>query len=313
VLLRAAALGEREQVRVALLAGGHQRAQRRVLLALGYTLPGALLRDALLEGDERERMQALAQAKDLALLSMIATRADRSLAERAAALRAIESVPTLRALYPTLPRALRSELAPRLARDPASRALVERHDPHALASDDTLAAALFSARADERGAAAMVLRERSAWPAITRAAQANPGQLVPHGPGVAPRALIEAGVCPSRSQVLAFSAALVPTLSRAEHAALRVHAGGASVDVLRGLERARLHALLVELAGRTELPPGAAAALRAELPGWDWPERMWATRALGQADTREPLTLVRESPSPHTRADACEKAQQAAN
>ncbi|MET0284698.1 MAG: hypothetical protein ABW352_09520 [Polyangiales bacterium] len=313
VLWRAAALGERELVHAALLAGAPRRAQRRVLLALGHTLPIALLRGALLEGDERERMQALAQAKDPALLTLVATRQDRSFRERAAALRALDDGATLRALYPTLPRALRSELAPRLARDPAARALLERFDPAVLASDDEWADALFSARAEQRAAAAAVLREREAWPAITRAAQRNPSQLVPHGPGVAPRGLLEAGVCPDRAQVLAFSAALIPTLSGDEHVALRVHAGGARPDSLRGLDRAHLHALLVELAARSELPPGAAEALRADRSRWDWPERMWATRALGQADAREPLKLVRESPSPHTRADACVRAQRAAN
>jgi Flp pilus assembly protein TadD len=323
VLLRAAARLGREPARAALLSAVDRRAQRRVLLALGEPLPIAALRSALVEGDERERARALAQVRPdpalTAALSALAVRVDRSLDERAAALRALPSS-AQRSLYPGLPRALRAEVLLRLSADPAARALLERersaHDPairaaaeRALASDDALAPALFSPRAAERAAAAEALRDRDAWDAITRAAQANPAQLVPFGPGVVPSALIEAGMCPAREQVVAFSAALIPVL---EDVALLVHAGGAHAETLRGLSNRQLDVLLRELAGRTELPPGAAEALRAERPRRDWPERMWATRALGQADARETMELVGSSAEPYTRAGTC-AAQRTAN
>ncbi|HEX5660269.1 MAG TPA: hypothetical protein VFX59_23905 [Polyangiales bacterium] len=284
VLLRAAALLGRDEARAALLSAVDRRAQRRVLLALGEPLPSAALRRALAEGDERERRLALAQLQrrpEPALepvLAALVMRVDRTLGEREAALHTL-SAPALRTLYPSLPRGLRTKVQ---------------------LGDD--ARALFSQRADERAAAA---HARLPWDAITRAALANPVQLVPYGPGVAPRALIEAGICPERSEVVAFSAALVPVLARGDDVTLLVHAGGAGPDSLRSLARPQLHELLRALAARAELPPGAAEALRAERPRRDWPERMWATRALGEADPREALDLVRSTATPHTRADAC--------
>ncbi len=298
VLLRAAALLDRASARAALLAGAEQRAQRRVLLSLAEPLPSAMLRRALLEGDERERAQALAQLRErpnpalTTVLQALVARTDRPLSEREAALRALPITP---ALYARLPRSLRARALLRV-HDPALLARERTSsDPQiraaaALTDDQALARALFSARPGERATAAEALRHRDAWDAITRAAPDYPSELVPYGPGLAPRALVEAGMCPPRERILAFSAALVPALRDVR---LLVHAGGASPESLRRLDREQLHQLLVELAGRSELPPGAAEAVLAERPLRDWPERMWATRALESADAREPLELVR--------------------
>jgi Flp pilus assembly protein TadD len=168
----------------------------------------------------------------------------------------------------------------------------------------------------ERRAALAALSHPSALPNLPRQLRARERTwdlepLMPFGPGVAPRSLIEAGVCPSREQVLAFSAELRESLARRGETALLVHAGGASPDSLRSLDPRARRALLIELAARTELPPGAAEAIAAVRDVGDWPTRMWATRALGAVDPRESMSIVRALDVPPRSAECA--AARAAN
>ncbi|HEY6880482.1 MAG TPA: hypothetical protein VI299_20805, partial [Polyangiales bacterium] len=213
----------------------------------------------------------------------------------------------------------------------------------AVGTDTDRARALFSERADERALAARLLlsepaprrlpalpwpfsldaylerlaaegagttrnEEPRAWEAIAEAATVE--QLVPYGPGVAPRALIEQGASPSSASVVAFSVRLQPRLRlRADARALAtlVHAGGADLETfarLRALDPTAMRALLVALSERRELPLGVKELLVEEQLHGDWPSRMWATRALRVVHPTESMALVRTA-GEHVVAPSC--------